>query len=143
MKNENLQSKTKKVSDIERGDSFGYWTIAGEPYRKANRAYYANAECVCGNKRDVKLHHLLKGNSKSCGCKKKEVALGTNSSLYDFDLTSNTNEYNSIVDKNSRLRNGTTAIRDTSNESHRRQLTKDINQGLSAFLENGGEIQQL
>ena len=55
------------------GQKFGHWTIlscAGRSSKRdKNRGYYWNAVCVCGTERSVATGSLVRGVSKSCGCR--------------------------------------------------------------------------
>lgn len=55
-----------------------YFTIVGETRRNRKRVFIC--ECVCGNIRYYNPYLIVNGNIKSCGCKKRELALGINNS---------------------------------------------------------------
>lgn len=50
------------------GATFGSWTVVEEAGMRGKRRYIL-CECECGARREVQLHHLTGGHSKSCGCK--------------------------------------------------------------------------
>ncbi len=59
---------------IKINSKYGEWTVKSHPFKKGKRGiYYVQAKCSCGVERDVKKNNLLKGTSKSCGCKNKEL----------------------------------------------------------------------
>jgi hypothetical protein len=49
------------------GTSINRWTILSVR-RLENGTSYFVAKCICGNERTPRVHHVLKGVSKSCGC---------------------------------------------------------------------------
>ena len=80
---------------VKIGDTFNRLTITAL-YRDANSKICALCECSCKDKtkRDLLLRSLLSGNTKSCGCLNKELAVarnvkhnckrrGTNNKLYN------------------------------------------------------------
>lgn len=51
------------------GNKFGNWEIIGDSLKKGyNGSTYVKCKCVCGRIKDVVLHNLRRGQSKSCGC---------------------------------------------------------------------------
>ena len=50
------------------GATFGSWTVIEEAGMRG-KIRYVLCECECGVRREVQLHHLTGGRSKSCGCK--------------------------------------------------------------------------
>ena len=61
---------------ISSGDIFGDWTIIGFSGTKNTQAYY-QVVCACGVKKEVARNSLVKGRSKSCGCKRSERFLAS------------------------------------------------------------------
>jgi len=55
------------------GQVFGYWTVLGFAGRDGRNATVWNCKCICGTERNVVVGSLMKGKSKSCGCKQYEV----------------------------------------------------------------------
>lgn len=60
------------ASYVKKGDTFNYLTLTGEFIKKSNVKYY-ECICVCGNKVNLLLSALTSGNTKSCGCKRKQL----------------------------------------------------------------------
>lgn len=54
------------------GEKFGYWTIAGESFKKG-AIWFISCQCVCGVKRDVKISALRDATSRSCGCHSSDL----------------------------------------------------------------------
>lgn len=58
--------------EIKPGQKFNFFTVIQEaltrtlPSGQPNR--FVLCECKCGNKKEVRLLHLVRGRSKSCGC---------------------------------------------------------------------------
>jgi hypothetical protein len=48
------------------GETFGYWVVVG------NGTRFVLARCACGQIKNLRYRDLIKGFSKSCGCKKSE-----------------------------------------------------------------------
>ena len=61
-----------KTIDIT-GQSFGDWLVLGFS-EKENGCYYWRCKCSCGKTIDVAKQNLLRGLSKSCGCKRDLAA---------------------------------------------------------------------
>lgn len=58
---------------LHKGQRFGYWTVlAPELTKTASGQWQVLCQCVCGNVRKVLLFSLLRGRSKSCGCRRTE-----------------------------------------------------------------------
>lgn len=51
---------------------YNYWTTTGR-FLKKRGEFYLECECICGTKRFVRKCYLVKENSKSCGCMKREL----------------------------------------------------------------------
>lgn len=64
----------KRYEDIS-GQQFGEWTVL-YPIRDANKRLMYHCRCSCGTERDISKTALIKGKTKSCGCKQ-----GKNASL--------------------------------------------------------------
>ena len=60
-----------KIKDIT-GQKFGRLTVLYLTKSIKKRGAYYMCQCDCGNKLEVKATNLRKGNTKSCGCLKKE-----------------------------------------------------------------------
>lgn len=72
------ESKNNSLKEqIRVGDSFGDWIVL-----ETSKSKYFMCECSCGTKRPVSYVDLLHQKSKSCGCKKQELAEKT--SLENF-----------------------------------------------------------
>lgn len=50
------------------GNQYGYWTVVEELHNGLVRVI-----CICGAKRIVDKYHIMRGHSKSCGCKTSEL----------------------------------------------------------------------
>lgn len=51
------------------GDTFYNWKIIGHSDKRGhNNSTYVKCQCICGKIKDVDLHNLRRGQSKSCGC---------------------------------------------------------------------------
>jgi hypothetical protein len=61
--------RTKKPA-CRTGDTFGHWTVIGEPehHRQANGLpiWKARCRCSCGNEVMVRTVHLLRGETRRC-----------------------------------------------------------------------------
>lgn len=53
------------------GRQFGKWTVI----RHIKGCHYL-CRCECGTERDIASNHLLKGNTTSCGCRRKTIMPG-------------------------------------------------------------------
>lgn len=51
------------------GQVFGRLTVIGLGERK----YYWSCQCNCGQKKEIAAHRIIHGQSKSCGCLRREV----------------------------------------------------------------------
>lgn len=49
--------------------TFGYLTVIGEAKKRNERQRYALCKCHCGKEKEVRIAHLINGNTVSCGCK--------------------------------------------------------------------------
>lgn len=66
--------KCRCASNIKVGQKFGFLTVESlADKRGKNSGYYYNLKCICGKESTVAKNDLLKGNSKSCGCKTREL----------------------------------------------------------------------
>ena len=54
------------------GQTFGYWTVLGYVRHEHQDRVYS-CRCGCGTVREVPRKNLLRGLSKSCGCKRGEI----------------------------------------------------------------------
>lgn len=70
------QSKRDKLDDLT-GQQFGYLKV--EKYI-GNKEY--DCICVCKEHKIVKRHHLINGDTKSCGCKSNELFKNTINNKY-------------------------------------------------------------
>lgn len=59
---------------LNEGDVFGYLTVIKEGERRKSGRRTYRCRCVCGKELDVPLASLRKGTSRSCGCKRSELA---------------------------------------------------------------------
>lgn len=59
---------------IQPGDTYWYWTVVERSTvdRRRNRLWVCR--CQCGQQKTIGGHHLRSGDSKSCGCKKSQLA---------------------------------------------------------------------
>jgi hypothetical protein len=55
------------------GTVFNYITITSEPVKGETRHWWADGQCRCGKVFRVRIDLLKSGNTKSCGCYKKEI----------------------------------------------------------------------
>jgi hypothetical protein len=55
------------------GQIFGYWAVIGFAGRDKFNATVWNCKCICGVEKEIKVGSLMKGKSKSCGCKRNEL----------------------------------------------------------------------
>lgn len=55
------------------GETFGRLTVTGFSHRYAGKSYYT-CRCTCGTVLPVMYSHLLSGNTRSCGCYRKELS---------------------------------------------------------------------
>ena len=71
------QSKKTKtaIAKAEKavGSKFWHWTIIGFSHIDTQGHTYVTCGCDCGRESVVRLGRLIHGNSKSCGCKKREL----------------------------------------------------------------------
>lgn len=66
---------THRDSEVVRGARFGRWTALTAPYAQPGvRDRVALVRCECGQEKTVASHALLSGNSKSCGCLRRDGA---------------------------------------------------------------------
>lgn len=56
------------------GMKFGRLTVVKEAGRDEYKNVLWSCRCTCGNNTTVSAHKLLRGNTKSCGCLKKDAA---------------------------------------------------------------------
>ena len=52
------------------GEQYGFWTVLS--YSDSKTCSWI-CKCVCGAERSLRIHNLIYGNSKSCGCKGRGV----------------------------------------------------------------------
>ena len=69
----------KKYQDLT-GLPFGYYTAIRQDGCDSQGVPYWLCRCRCGNERRVLVYHLLSGNTKSCGCLKRELDRERNTS---------------------------------------------------------------
>ena len=60
----------KLKHDVKIGDIFGYWTVIGPAEYNEFGARSLLCRCVCGKEKLVRIQYLIRGKSKSCGCKR-------------------------------------------------------------------------
>ena len=56
------------------GQTFGRWTVLQRAQSQRKDAYW-KCRCTCGKEADVQGKSLRRGDSKSCGCRWRELAL--------------------------------------------------------------------
>lgn len=56
------------------GQTFGRWTVLQRALSQRKDAYW-KCRCTCGKEADVQGKSLRRGDSKSCGCRWRELAL--------------------------------------------------------------------
>lgn len=61
----------RKMHRVKSGDQFNYWTIISEA-KKRGEERLVHCECKCGYKSIVRLKEIVRGRSKSCGCRRNE-----------------------------------------------------------------------
>lgn len=65
----------RRDPEIKPGARFGRWTALTLPYTDPESSYrIAQCRCECGEEKAVMAHKLLSGQSKSCGCLKRDGA---------------------------------------------------------------------
>lgn len=69
-----LSAKREKNAEDSIGTQYGELTIIGPAPSLDGRAY-VHARCSCGNENDYRLKDLKTGNTKSCGCLKRNSNL--------------------------------------------------------------------
>jgi hypothetical protein len=55
------------------GQKFNKLTVTGPSYT-VGRRQYAPCVCDCGNTKDIRIDHVLRGHTVSCGCKNQDKA---------------------------------------------------------------------
>lgn len=65
---------------------FGLLVVESGPIRKNNKIYW-HCRCDCGQEKDVRSDLLKNGNTKSCGCYKKQILVINNKERQTLDLT--------------------------------------------------------
>lgn len=75
--------RRKKKTDII-GQKFARWTVLKEVKERNGERYYL-CRCDCGTEKEVRRNSLVTGNSKSCGCLRKERMKETQSKLPKVD----------------------------------------------------------
>lgn len=85
------------------GKTFNYWTIltTTESVGK-NKVRMVEAKCICGNIKIIALKNILRGMSKSCGCKKLEMFLKSRGT---HGLSRSTQLYRVYIDMKARCYN--------------------------------------
>lgn len=54
------------------GKRFGHWIVLSYAYTDDTGHRYYNCQCDCGTTKTIRLSKLVHGESKSCGCKRRE-----------------------------------------------------------------------
>lgn len=71
--------KRNKRPKVFFGDRFGSLVVLGEGNHRTNAkghtTYHAKVACICGNQLSVAITSLLSGNTKSCGCLRRDVLM--------------------------------------------------------------------
>lgn len=78
MKAVGLDGKVYRNVANHTGETFGRLTVMRFSHRRDEKSYY-QCRCTCGTVFPVMYSHLLNGNTRSCGCLRKEL----NSKLYN------------------------------------------------------------
>jgi len=65
---------------------FGLLVVESGPIRRNNKIYW-HCKCDCGQEKDVRSDLLKNGNTKSCGCYKKQILIKNNKERQTLDLT--------------------------------------------------------
>lgn len=65
-----------KVKDLT-GQKFGRWTVIERASSDKDGNARWKCQCECGNIKEIKGRNLRRGESKSCGCLKKEIIINT------------------------------------------------------------------
>ena len=60
------------------GQTFGFWTVIEFAGRDGRNATIWKCRCICGAEKNVIVGSLMKGRSRSCGCKQYEMAAQKN-----------------------------------------------------------------
>jgi len=63
----------RKIKDLT-NKVFGRWTVVSYSDMDQYRASFWLCRCICGNLKRVRGSGLIRGDSKSCGCLKKELS---------------------------------------------------------------------
>lgn len=64
-----------KLKTIHVGEKYGHWTSISQSSLDDAKLNKVKCQCSCGTIRQVKVHNLLSGKSKSCGCiQKKQIS---------------------------------------------------------------------
>src|SRR6267378_4520400 len=72
----------KKVVDIT-GTKYGRWTVLGRgPNSNKNKMWFCR--CECGNERLIQYSALSSGDSKSCGCLRRELIQERSAGTHDM-----------------------------------------------------------
>lgn len=79
------------------GQTFGYLTVVKRQgsSKSGNSRWLCN--CVCGKETTVTSSHLKSGDTKSCGCRKKELLSGTNHHLWKGGKSKNPQGYIQVL----------------------------------------------
>jgi predicted HAD superfamily hydrolase len=92
---ENQHGDYMKAKKYEIGTAFGDWTTISDSFScevlKGKRRFIT-CECVCGNKRDVRVSNLVSGKSTDCGCTKRQKLIQRNTS-HSLSMDSNTGKH--------------------------------------------------
>lgn len=56
-----------------KGNRFGHWTVMSYAFTSKSGHKHMNCICDCGTEKFVRLSKLTSGESKSCGCKRREL----------------------------------------------------------------------
>lgn len=78
-------ARNKRFKDLI-GDQYGRLVVVSENEKKRNEkgrvVRILNCKCSCGNFKDVQFSSLISGNTKSCGCIKKEILTERNKNAH-------------------------------------------------------------
>ncbi len=79
LKREKAKKQAEKIRPHPRknltGETFGFWRVLQtNGFRNGNKVYLC--ECFCGFKKNLESPYLVRGKTKSCGCKSRAIGKG-------------------------------------------------------------------
>lgn len=89
---------------IEKGDKYNFLELTGKYEYRRGGALYVEAMCICGNIKYIKFFSLKINETKSCGCKQKELV---SAFVTKHGMSASTNKkghpiydaYNNMIDR--------------------------------------------